>query len=203
MAVLRRRRKQQLDLPEVEELPETTLSVVKDESSFAAADGGTIHSLGYMLLDPTRNLTQVGDDAWLRPIGARLTKIAGLTHHPEAAQEDGFAPGSVAVLAPMPDNPVDPHAVGVWDATGEHQIGFVPAEHSQEIAERIAAGEALGGLIMREYRRESKTGPRLGLVMLIAPVARIKLRVEGYTQPVEPATTADDADTGPAGAGDE
>jgi hypothetical protein len=187
MALLRRRPRQRLDLPEVAELPETTLSVVKDDSSFVAEDGGTIHSLGYMLLDPTRNLTQVGDDAWLRTIGCRLTKIAGLTHHPEAAQEAGFAPGSVAVLAPVPDNPVDANAVGVWDATGEHQIGFVPAEHAKEIAARIAAGEALGALIMREYRRESKTGPRLGLVMLIAPVARIKLRVEGYTEPIAPA----------------
>jgi hypothetical protein len=183
MALLNRRRKQKLDLPDPPELPETTLSVVKDDSSFAAEDGGTIHSLGYMLLDPTRGLTQVGDDDWLRPIGCRLTKIAGLTHHPKAAQEAAFSPGSVVVLAPMPENPADAHAVGVWDATGQHQIGFVPAEHSREIAARIAAEELLGGIVMREYRRESKTGPRLGLVMLIAPIARIKLRVEGYTAP--------------------
>lgn len=178
----RRKRQAPLDLTG-QVLPETTLPVVRDDSEFPADDGSTIHSAGYVLLDPTRNLTQVGDDAWLRPIGCRLTKIAGLTHHAEAAQDPRFAPGQVVVLAPMPDNPVDPHAVGIWDSTGERQVGFVPADHAEEIAGRIAAGEQLGALIMREYRAKDKDGPRIGLIMLIAPVGTVKLSVEGYTEP--------------------
>jgi hypothetical protein len=174
---LRRRRAETVIL---EPVTETALPVVADDSAFVAEDGSEIYSRGYMLLDPDDEYTPVGAHPWLREIGCHLCKVAGITHHPEAAaQEERFAPGSVVLLCPAPENPVDPHAVAVFDASGESQIGFVPAAISQEIAERIGAGEMLGGAILREYRSEPDGGGRrLGLVMLIAPAGRVKLRVE-------------------------
>jgi hypothetical protein len=166
--------------PEVEGLPllDTNLRVVRDDSSFTAEDGSTIHALGFALLDPIGEFTQPGEDGWLREAGCRLCKVAGLTHQPEAAQDARFTPGSVVVLAPDPKNPVDPHAVTVWDAKGELQVGFVPAELAESIAGRIAAGELLGGVILREYRTGATEDRRVGLVMLIAPMGKVTLRVE-------------------------
>jgi hypothetical protein len=156
--------------------PETALTVVRDDGSFAAEDGSTIYSRGYALVDPVGEFTQVGDDDWLRVSGCRLCKVAGLTHHAEAAQDERFSPGSVVLVCPDPSNPVDPSAVAVFDASGEHQVGFVPASISAEIAGRIAGGEELGGAILREYRTEPATGGRrIGLVMLIAPAGTVRL----------------------------
>lgn len=157
---------------------ETKLTVVREDSSFEGADGSTIRSLGYTVLDPTGGYTQVGDDDWMRTVGCRLCKVAGVTHHDEAVQDERFAAGSVVVLAPDPENPVDDRAVGVWEATGELQAGFVPAAISAEVADRMAAGELLGGIILREYRTEAEAGRRVGLVMLIAPFGKVTLRVE-------------------------
>jgi hypothetical protein len=159
-------------------LPETALSVVRDDGSFVSEDGSTIYSRGYALIDPIGEFTQVGDDDWLRTIGCRLCKVAGLTHHPDAAQDERFGPGSVVLVCPDPSNPADPSAVAVFDASGEQQVGFVPASMSAEIAERINGGELLGGAIVREYRTEPEGGRRLGLVMLIAPAGTVRLRVE-------------------------
>ncbi|MEA2355486.1 MAG: hypothetical protein QOD61_1615 [Solirubrobacteraceae bacterium] len=184
--------------PEVEGLPllDTNLRVVRDDSSFTAEDGSTIRALGFALLDPIGEFTQPGEDDWLREAGCRLCKVAGLTHQPEAAQDARFAPGSVVVLAPDPKNPVDPHAVTIWDAKGELQVGFVPAELAESIAGRIAAGELLGGVILREYRTEAPDDRRVGLVMLIAPMGKVTLRVEA--QPGAAATEAE-AEVGDAG----
>lgn len=172
-------------------LTDTTLRVVRDDGSFTAEDGSTIHALGFALLDPIGEFTQPGEDEWLREAGCRLCKVAGLTHHPQAAQDDRFAPGSVVVLAPDPNNPVDPHAVTIWDARGELQVGFVPAELAADIAGRIAAGELLGGVILREYRTDPPDDRRVGLVMLIAPMGKVTLRVEAPPRPADGDADAD------------
>jgi hypothetical protein len=173
-----RRLRARPDVPPSPAVPATTLAAVRDDSSFTADDGSTVHSVGYLLLDPTGEYTAVGDDDWLRPAGCRLTKVAGLTHHPEAAQDARFAAGSVVLLAAEPDNPADPDAVGVWDKSGELRVGYLPADLAPEIAARIAAGEMLGGAILREYRTASTGGRRLGLVLLIAPAGAVTLRVQ-------------------------
>jgi hypothetical protein len=185
MGILGRLRRRGETGPPVEGLPllDTTLRVVRDDGSFTAEDGSTIHALGFALLDPIGGFTQPGDDDWLREAGCRLCKVAGLTHQPQAAQDERFAPGSVVVLAPDPTNPVDPHAVTVWDAKGELQVGFVPAALAESIAVRIAAGELLGGAILREYRTDAPDDRRVGLVMLIAPMGTVTLRVEAQPRP--------------------
>ena len=164
--------------PDPAPTPATTLAAVRDDSSFTADDGSTVHAVGYVLLDPTGEHTGVGDDDWLRPAGCRLTKVAGLTHHPEAAQDAAFAAGSVVLLAAEPDNPADPDAVSVWDKSGELRVGYLPADVAPQIAARIAAGEMLGGAILREYRTDPTGGRRLGLVLVIAPAGAVTLRVQ-------------------------
>src|SRR5919204_3264147 len=45
----------------------------------------------------------------------RVIAVAGVTHRPEALQDDAFAPGRPLALVPEPENEHDPHAIGIWD----------------------------------------------------------------------------------------
>jgi hypothetical protein len=52
-----------------------------------------------------------------------VTWVAGISHCPAAVDLPDFAPGSDLVLRPEPDNPFDPNAIGVWNASGAVQVG--------------------------------------------------------------------------------
>jgi hypothetical protein len=56
-----------------------------------------------------------------------VTLVAGISHYPDAADLPEFAPGSEIVLRPEPDNPFDPNAIAVWNASGSVQVGYLPA----------------------------------------------------------------------------
>ena len=56
-----------------------------------------------------------------------VTWVAGISHHPTAVDLPDFAPGSEVVLRPEPDNPFDPNAISVWNASGSVQVGYLPA----------------------------------------------------------------------------
>jgi len=56
-----------------------------------------------------------------------VTSVAGISHYPAAVDLPDFAPGSDLILRPEPDNPFDPKAVGVWNASGTVQVGHLPA----------------------------------------------------------------------------
>jgi hypothetical protein len=56
-----------------------------------------------------------------------VTLVAGISHHPDAADLPDFAPGDDIVLRPQPDNPFDPNAIAVWNASGSAQVGCLPA----------------------------------------------------------------------------
>jgi hypothetical protein len=67
--------------------------------------------------------------------------------------------------------------VGVWDGSGTTQVGHIPADLSSTVAGRIRAGEQLVGLILREIRRDSKSGPRSALHLLVTPTDRLDLSI--------------------------
>ena len=56
-----------------------------------------------------------------------VTWVAGISHYPAAVDLPDFEPGSEVVLRPEPDNPFDPNAIGVWNASGSVQVGYLPA----------------------------------------------------------------------------
>lgn len=56
-----------------------------------------------------------------------VTRVAGISHYPAAVDRPDFAPGNDLVLRPEPDNPFDPKAIGVWNASGTVQVGHLPA----------------------------------------------------------------------------
>ena len=93
----------------------------------------------------------------------RVIKLAGVSYRLDALQDDGFAPGRRLALIPEPENEHDPHAIGVWDAGGHVQGGYVPAE----VAREVDAGE-WQAVSLLEFRED---GRRAGLRVLLAPLA--------------------------------
>jgi HIRAN domain-containing protein len=126
--------------------------------------GAPLDGRGFVLLDGGRSL------AWTSPrlaeSGVEVLKVAGTSYRLEELQDPGFAPGSPVVLRPEPDNPHDPNAIGVWNAAGSAQAGFVPRESAAELVRRIAS-EPLEAFALWEWR--DADGRRCGLRILIAP----------------------------------
>jgi hypothetical protein len=64
----------------------------------------------------------------------RVVPVAGVSYRPEALDDESFDPGRRLALVPEPDNEHDPNAIGVWNAEGTLQLGYVPAAVAPELA---------------------------------------------------------------------
>ena len=91
----------------------------------------------------------------------RVIKLAGVSYRLEALQDDGFSPGRRLALIPEPENEHDPNAIGIWDADGHVQGGYVPAE----VARELDAGEWQAVSLLEFF----DDGRRAGLRVLLAP----------------------------------
>jgi len=91
----------------------------------------------------------------------RVVRVAGVSYRLDAVQDDAFTPGQRLSLRPEPENEHDPHAIGIWDADGRAQAGYVPAEIARDLD--ATAWQAVSLLEFREGDR------RAGLRVLLAP----------------------------------
>jgi hypothetical protein len=91
----------------------------------------------------------------------RVIKVAGVSYRMEALQNDAFAPGRRLALTAEPDNEHDPHAIGVWDAEGRLQAGYVPAEIARDLD-----ADDWQAVSLREFLEGGRRG---GLRVLLAP----------------------------------
>ena len=89
-----------------------------------------------------------------------MLPVAGTSYRGGALQAEGFAPGSPLELVPEPENEHDPNAIGVWDAEGREQAGYVPAADAKELRLPLQA------LALWEWRDGDR---RVGLRVLLAP----------------------------------
>jgi hypothetical protein len=67
-----------------------------------------------------------------------VMKVFGISHRLAAIQQHGFEPGSPLYLRPDLRNEFDKNAIGVWDASGKTQAGFVPKELAEALGKRLA-----------------------------------------------------------------
>jgi restriction system protein len=156
---------------------EITVKVVLDTHTFDADDGGTLWCNGYTPVDEDGSFLRVSEHQ-TSDRRCIYCNVAGTSHRTSALQDARFSPGAQIILRPEPENPHDPNAVGVWDHTGTIQAGYVPAELSPQVAASFRKGDPLGGLVLAEFRRDSETGPRVGLHALLAPLGALNLLVE-------------------------
>ncbi|HEV7461461.1 MAG TPA: HIRAN domain-containing protein [Solirubrobacteraceae bacterium] len=155
-----------------------TLDAIVDDGRFTGDDGSAWWAGGYQLVDSSTGRFLARDAPELDRIGVLVTRVAGAGFKHEALQGDQFSPGRPLRLRPDPDNEHDPDAVGVWDAEGRAQAGWIPRQLAPRVAGSFRAGQPLGALVLREFRRESRRGERVNLSILVAPVGSLTLRLD-------------------------
>jgi HIRAN domain-containing protein len=138
----------------------------------AETEGGTpLDGRGFVLVDGGRSL------AWTSPRLAEsrveVLKVAGTSYRLDELQDPGFTPGSTLLLRREPDNPHDSNAIGVWNAVGSAQAGFVPRERAAELVRRLTS-EPLEAFALWEWR--DLEGRRCGLRILVAPAEALAER---------------------------
>ena len=90
-------------------------------------------------LEPAERGVRLRDAATGEPVAwedprIRVLPVAGVSYRAEALADPSFDPGRRLALVPEPENPHDPHAVGVWNAERTLQAGYVPAAVAPELA---------------------------------------------------------------------
>ena len=148
-------------------LPVAPLTLWLEERDWdtEGGDGEQLDGHGFGLRDED-DRALAWDDPILADAGIFILKIAGTSYRLADIQDERFAPGSSLSLRPDPKNQYDPNAIGVWDASGKVQAGFIPAESAEALGKRLTQ-EKLEALCLWEWRDES--GRRCGLRMLIRP----------------------------------
>jgi hypothetical protein len=154
-----------------------TVSVVEDTHSFDGDEGTRWWSNGYAPV-------HMDDDGGFHfaALGERLgdgravyCKVAGARHYDAAIADPRITPGITVELRPEPNNPYDSDAVGVWETIDGTQLGHIPADVCCDVSARIRAGEQLEGYVVREIRRDSRSGPRIALHLLVVPAGELNL----------------------------
>jgi hypothetical protein len=139
-----------------------------------SVDGEVLNGAGFVLRDQD-DLAVSYDDSRLGQQGLLITKVAGISYRAEAAQDPAFAAGKALAVVRDAGNPHDPNAVAIWDGGRRKHVGFVPRELARAVALRLDAGEELSAVSLWEWQ---KRGERVGVKILVGPVARVRHLLE-------------------------
>lgn len=153
-----------------------TVRVADASRTFRGRQGDTIWCSGYVPVDASGAAIAESENRTSDPRVFHCL-VAGTHHNPKALADARFATGSRITLRADPGNPSDPNAVGIWDASGTLQVGYVPATLSRTVAAMIRRDGQPTGEVVRELRLGSADGERTALYVLIAPPGRIRLEL--------------------------
>jgi hypothetical protein len=156
--------------PEIAAATDAAVHVIEDTHTFEGDDGGTIWCGGLAPCTADGSFILESEHHTTHP-DVLFCKVAGASHRHDALQAAAFAPGSQIRLRPEPDNAYDKNAVRIIDLSGELFVGYVPATLSREVSDLMRARD-VGGQAIREFRRGSEQGERIGLHVLIAPAGQ-------------------------------
>lgn len=154
-----------------------TIHVVEDTHTFDGDDGKRIWCGGYAPIDEHGFFLPESEHRTTDP-HALYCHVAGVSFRASALSDKRFAHSSPVKLIAEPDNPHDANAVGVWDAHGDIQLGYIPATLSAEVAQLMRDETMLVGQVIREFRLGSARGKRLGIHIIICPAGEIKYMIE-------------------------
>jgi hypothetical protein len=101
-------------------------------------------------------------------------QVSGTHHMPRGLGDSRFDLGTRIQLKLQPGAADDALAVGIWDAAGAVQVGFLPATLSRMLAGALRRGTPLGGQVIREVRLGAGGGERLALYVLVSPPGRLQ-----------------------------
>jgi hypothetical protein len=171
-----KRRTREITTPAAVQPSTITVKVVEDTHLFDSDDGSTLWCGGYTPVDDDGVFMRISEHRASDP-RCIYSNVAGVSHRAEALQQKGLSPGEQIILRPEPTNAYDENAVAVWDNSGTVQVGYVPATLSARVAEEFRNGKPLGGIVISEFREGSKSGKRVGLHVLLAPLGELLLSV--------------------------
>jgi hypothetical protein len=154
------------------------VDVAEQPSSFTGRRGDTVYSAGHVPASSSGAPLPEEGHVTSNP-RVYHCQVAGTHHMPSALADSRFDVGSRVQLRLAPGAPDDATAVGIWDATGIVQVGYVPATLSRTVAAALRGGEQLGGEVVRELRLGGQHGRRAALYVLIAPARRLELVYHG------------------------
>lgn len=130
-----------------------------DESVFCGADGRpSIHAIPYTdstgehvlrLVDDRTGLLIGPTDRRLPKLGLFVAQLRGEAYYQAACRAGDFTPGATLRLAPEPENEHDPHAVAVFDSTGEHKAGYFNKQKAHAVSRVLAEGTTLNAVSFR------------------------------------------------------
>ncbi len=153
-----------------------TVHLIEDTHTFEDDDGNTIWCGGLAPCMEDGTFLPESDHRTTDP-RVLYCKVAGVSHRREALQDEAFAPGCQIRLRAEPDNDYDANAVQITDLSGALFVGYVPGTLSAEVADLLRSGASLGGQVVREFRKGSAQGERIGLHVLIAPAGPASLTI--------------------------
>ncbi|MDQ3730245.1 MAG: HIRAN domain-containing protein [Actinomycetota bacterium] len=76
-------------------------------------------------------------------------------------------------LLAEPDNPHDRYAVGVWDGSGEIQVGYVPKSDARRVSSALAKDAVKSAFVISQFRGMA-TGERSGIRVLTSPTDTVR-----------------------------
>ena len=117
------------------------------------------HGRGYLFVEDHTSLLR--RHVW-------VTWMAGLWHHIEEVQDPSFSPGRALALIPEPDDPLDAHAIAIWNAERTKTAGYLP----HATVEKLTPAHRVGLAVVE---RIDTGGRRTGLLVA---VSRVPLRLE-------------------------
>ena len=88
-------------------------------------------------------------DLRLPAVGVYVSNLRGASYHQQACTAGDFTPGAPVRLTPEPDNPHDPKAVAVYDATGVHHAAYLNKQKARMVLRRLGTGTRLAAISIR------------------------------------------------------
>ena len=85
--------------------------------------------------------------------GIESVNIVGVSHRLDALQDPSFAADQPLALVPEPDNPHDPNAIAVWNASRTIHVGYLPREYAAKLAKVLGSGPKIACMAIWETRK--------------------------------------------------
>jgi len=85
----------------------------------------------------------------LPKVAVYVSKLRGTKYHRSGCKAGDFSPGAPVQLQAEPDNPYDPHAVAVLDATGTHKAAYLNKAKARTVGRLLGSGTALHAISLR------------------------------------------------------
>jgi hypothetical protein len=164
----------------------------RDEDDRPWAVNGAFRSGTSYLLEPDRTggsevvcngyrFVGAPEEGW-SPEQLHVCRVAGVTFYDDALQSDAFAPLQRLSLRLEPDNPEDPNAVAVLDATGTIQVGHLPRDDARHMAPLLRR-RTFEAFVLHEWRSR-EPDVRCGLVLGMSLPGMLQLLVRPGGAPV-------------------